>query len=136
MKRKVEGIDLAEQVASLTVRVKANENFEEGPEEYAVYKFVWCDYLIQPAWWQVGFTNVAGPFTQARYKFILDYYGDVDLFELGMIDPNTGYSDDGNKLYAFIAELIDLLNEYNATHDEPYMNDNGDPLEIGSGLAN
>ena len=54
--------------------------------------FVWCDYLIQPAWWQVGFTNVAGPFTQARYKFILDYYGDVDLFELGMIDPNTGYS--------------------------------------------
>lgn len=49
MKRKVEGIDLAEQVASLTVRVKANENFEEGPEEYAVYKFVWCDYLIQPA---------------------------------------------------------------------------------------
>ena len=136
VKRKVEGIDLAEQVASLTVRVKANENFEEGPEEYAVYKFVWCDYLIQPAWWQVGFTNVAGPFTQARYKFILDYYGDVDLFELGMIDPNTGYSDDGNKLYAFIAELIDLLNEYNATHDEPYMNDNGDPLEIGSGLAN
>ena len=136
VKRKVEGIDLAEQVASLTVRVKANENFEEGPEEYAVYKFVWCDYLIQPAWWQVGFTNVAGPFTQARYKFILDYYGDVDLFELGMIDPNTGYSDDGNKLYAFIAELIDLLNEYNATHDEPYMNDNGDPLGIGSGLAN
>ena len=136
VKRKVEGMDLSEQVASLTVRVKANENFEEGPEENAVYKFVWCDYLIQPAWWQVGFTNVAGPFTQARYKFILDYYGDVDLFELGMIDPNTGYSDDGNKLYAFIAELIDLLNEYNATHDEPYMNDNGDPLEIGSGLAN
>lgn len=79
VKRKVEGIDLAEQVASLTVRVKANENFEEGPEEYAVYKFVWCDYLIQPAWWQAGFTNVAGPFTQARYKFILDYYGDVEF---------------------------------------------------------
>ena len=122
--------------ASLTVRVKANENFEEGPEENAVYKFVWCDYLIQPAWWQSGFTNVAGPFTQARYKFILDYYGDVDLFELGMIDPNSGRSDDDNKLYAFIAELIDLLNEYNATHDEPYMNDNGDPLEIGTGLTN
>ena len=111
VKRKVEGMDLSEQVASLTVRVKANENFEEGPEENAVYKFVWCDYLIQPAWWQSGFTNVAGPFTQAR-------------------------SDDDNKLYAFIAELIDLLNEYNATHDEPYMNDNGDPLEIGTGLTN
>ena len=136
VKRKVEGMDLSEQVASLTVRVKANENFEEGPEENAVYKFVWCDYLIQPAWWQSGFTNVAGPFTQARYKFILDYYGDVDLFELGMIDPNSGRSDDDNKLYAFIAELIDLLNEYNATHDEPYMNDNGDPLEIGTGLTN
>ena len=96
VKRKVEGMDLSEQVASLTVRVKANENFEEGPEENAVYKFVWCDYLIQPAWWQSGFTNVAGPFTQARYKFILDYYGDVDLFELGMIDPNSGRSDDDN----------------------------------------
>ena len=105
-------------------------------DKNAVYKFVWCDYLIQPAWWQSGFTNVAGPFTQARYKFILDYYGDVDLFELGMIDPNSGRSDDDNKLYAFIAELIDLLNEYNATHDEPYMNDNGDPLEIGTGLTN
>ena len=53
-----------------------------------------------------------------------------------MIDPNSGRSDDDNQLYAFIAELIDLLNEYNATHDEPYMNDNGDPLEIGTGLTN
>ena len=132
VKRKVEGMDLSEQVASLTVRVKANENFEEGPEENAVYKFVWCDYLIQPAWWQSGFTNVAGPFTQARYKFILDYSGDVDLFGLGMIDPNSGLSEDDNKLFVFIA----ILNEYNATHDEPYMNDNGDPLEIGTGLTN
>ena len=102
VKRKVEGMDLSEQVASLTVRVKANENFEEGPEENAVYKFVWCDYLIQPAWWQSGFTNVAGPFTQARYKFILDYYGDVDLFELGMIDPNSGRSDDDKSYYSVV----------------------------------
>ena len=134
--RTVGGLDLTQEIATLTLRVKANENFEVGAEEYMQFKLCWCDYLIQPAWWTLyGFTFDAGPFTQARYQFILDYYGDVDLFEMGIVDPITGYAADYNKQYAFIAELIELLNEYNATHEEPYLNDNGEPLEFGSGLT-
>lgn len=135
--RKIDHLDLSKETATLTLRVKANEFFSEGPEEKSRFKFVWCDYLTQPAWWTpYGFASYAGPFSQARYQFILDYYGDVDLFELGMVDPNSGYMSDSNKLYAFIAELIDLLNEYNATHEEPYLNDNGEPLKIGASLSN
>lgn len=134
VKRQIAGLDLSKENARLTLRVKANENFEAGALEKAEFKLVWCDYLIQPAWWNL-FSYYGGPFSQARYQFILDYYGDVNLYEMGVAAEGASYADDYNILFAFIAELMESLNEYNETHDEPYLNDNGEPLQFGQGLS-
>jgi hypothetical protein len=134
--RTVSGIDLTQNTAYLTFQVKENENFAVGAEEYARYKIVWCDYLIKPAWWKQGvMDSYVGPFSQARYKFILDYYGDLDLFEMGIANDGA-YPADYDKLFALSTDLINLLNGYNATHATPYMNDDGvTPLKFGTGLT-
>ena len=106
-----------------------------GANEKQQYKLLWCNYLIQPAWWNL-FSYYGGPFSQARYQFILDYYGDVNLYEMGVAKEGASYPDNYNILFAFVAELIDLLNEYNEQHPgEPYLNDNGQPLAFGQGLS-
>lgn len=132
--RQIAGLDLSKKNACLTLRVKANENFETGAEEKEQYKLLWCNYLTEPAWWKV-FRFYGGPFSQARYQFILDYYGDVDLYEMGVAEEGASYASDYNILFAFISELIELLNDYNEQHPgEPYLNDNGQPLAFGEGL--
>lgn len=135
VKRQVAGLDLSKEKARLTLRVKANENFEAGAEEKEQFKLLWCDYLIEPAWWNL-FSYYGGPFSQARYQFILDYYGDVNLYEMGVAEEGAAYPSDYNILFAFVAELIELLNEYNEQHPgKPYLNDNGQPLVFGQGLS-
>ena len=134
VKREVASLDLSQENAQLTLRVKANENFETGANEKEQFRLLWCNYLIEPAWWNL-FSYYGGPFSQARYQFILDYYGDVDLYEMGVAEEGASYADNYNILFAFIAELIDLLNEYNEQHPrKPYLNDNGHPMAFGEGL--
>ena len=135
VKRQVAGLDLSKENACLVLRVRANENFEAGAEEKEQYKLLWCNYLIEPAWWNL-FAYYGGPFSQARYQFILGYYGDVNLYEMGVAGEGASYPDNYNVLFAFIAELIELLNDYNEQHPgEPYLNDNGQPLAFGQGLS-
>ena len=133
--RTVSGIDLTKETAYITLRVKENNEFVIGADEFSEYKISWCDYLLKPYWWGGSMNYYCGPFSQARYKFILDYYGDVDLVEEGIVD-SSGNATDYAVFYAFVAELIELLNEYNATHATPYMNDDGvTPLRFGSSLT-
>ncbi len=135
VKRQVAGLDLSKENACLTLRVKANENFEAGAEEKEQYKLLWCNYLIEPAWWNL-FAFYGGPFSRARYQFILDYYGDVNLYEMGVAREGASAPDNYSVLFVFIAELIELLNDYNEQHPgEPYLNDNGQPLAFGEGLS-
>ena len=130
VKRNVSGLDLSEENARLTFRVKESDNFGVGAEEYSEYTIAWCDYLIEPTTWSI-IRYYIGPFTQARFKFIIDYTGYTE-FSAFSPDGNIDY----NKIYNFQGQLIGLLNEYNEAHPgAPYLNDNGQPLEFGSGLT-
>ncbi len=134
--RQVAGLDLSQENARLTFRVKANENFEKGVQERGKYKLVWCDRLIKPTWWVTSVKNYLGPFSQARYQFILDYYGDLDFNEMGYVVDGSYLNEKMSELFAIVNELIALLDEYNAQHPgEPYLNDNGKPLAFGTSLS-
>jgi hypothetical protein len=130
--RVAEGMDLSRQAARLTLRVTDNEHFRAGVVESRTYSLVWCDYLVQPATWS-NIRSYIGPFSQARYKFIIDYMGYTDF---------TEFFNNYSAQFWLQGELIKLLDEYNADPANagrpegwPYKNDNGEPLRFGQGLT-
>ena len=132
VKRNITDVDLKHENARLTLRAVNSDELQIGITERNKYTLVWCDYLIQPETWNRTIRNYIGPFSQARYQFIIDFTG-LTEFE---------YCEDDNWVMGFQARLIRLLNEYNsnpanANRPEgwPYLNDNGRPLQFGNSLS-
>ncbi|MBO5601736.1 MAG: DUF4843 domain-containing protein [Prevotella sp.] len=134
IKRTVSGLDITERNAELTLRAVPTEDLGTSVEDALDYKIVWCDYLTEPATWSSwsAFKNYIGPFTQARYKFIIDFTGYTEF---------SMFANNYNLLFWFQGHLNQLLNEYNSNPANagrpegwPYLNDNGEPLQFGYGL--
>lgn len=131
VKRTASSVDLTKKNAKLTLRVAASDGLDVGRIERTKYSIVWCDFLIRPSSWD-AIEYYIGPFSQARFKFIIDFTGYTDFTEFDM---------DYNRIIGFQGLLLKLLNQYNtdpanAGREEgwPYLNDNGEPLQIGEGL--
>ncbi len=131
VQRKVSALDLTKETAKLTLKVVATDDLGVGVGDYSTYKLVWCDYLIKPSSWN-AISYYIGPFSQARYKFIIDFTGYTDFSE---------FSGDYNRIIWFQGYLKSLLRQYNEDpanegREEgwPYLNDNGEALKFGDGL--
>ena len=131
VKRTASGLDMTKKAAKLTLQVGTTDELGVSITERQKYSILWCDYLIRPASWG-AIEWYIGPFSQARYKFIIDFTGYTDFSE---------FENDYNRIIGFQGMLLKLLNKYNtdpanAGREEgwPYMNDNGEPLQIGEGL--
>ena len=132
VKRTAGGLDLSKQAAKLTLRVAPTDDLGAGRTERNEYSLIWCDYLIKPATWGIIEWYI-GPFSQARYKFIIDFTGYTEL---------SDFDGDYSRQIGFQGLLIKLLNDYNSDpanegREEgwPYLNDNGEPLQFGEGLS-
>lgn len=131
VKRSVTGLDLSHENAKLTLRVVPSDELGLGVEEFDTYSLVWCDYLVEPESWSI-ISYYIGPFSQARYKFIIDFTGYTDFSE---------FNNDYNGQLWLQGILNDYLEAYNSDPANegrpegwPYQNDNGDPLQFGEGL--
>lgn len=131
VQRNVEGLDLENEVARVTFQVRQTDELGVGVEENRTFTFAWCDYLVRPASWDF-IEYYLGPFSQARYSFIINYTG-ITEFD----DFNRNY----NLQMWLLGTLNEYLNEYNANPENagnvegwPYQNDNGEPLQFGRGL--
>lgn len=127
VKRTVSGLDLTKQAAKLTLCAGVTDDLIAGITERSKYSMVWCDYLIKPDWWTRSIDSYIGPFSQARYQFILDF-----------ANLTSVYPDDYSWVMGFQSKLINLLKEYNSNPANagrpegwPYKNDNGQPLQFG-----
>lgn len=127
VKRSVSGLDLSKQNAKLTLRAVPNSNFEEGVADKLNYSLVWCDYLVRPSSWSI-INYYIGNFSQARFKFIIDYTGYTSFEE---------FENDYPKILSLQALLKRLLEEYNANPANasnpagwPYLDDDGTPLSF------
>ncbi|MBO5603181.1 MAG: DUF4843 domain-containing protein [Prevotella sp.] len=128
IKRSVSSVDLTKNMAKLTLKVTPTDELIAGIIERSKYAIVWCDYLIKPDWWDRTIDYYIGSFTQAKYKFILDF-----------ANMTSYVFDDYSSIFGFQAKLVNLLNEYNsnpanANRPEgwPYLDDNGQPLRFGN----
>lgn len=132
VKRHISDVDLTKEFAKLTFCVKSSDDLTEGIVERNKYTLKWCDYFLKPSSWSRMIDYYIGPFTQARYKFIMDFTG-----------VTTFNDDDDNWVLGLQAQLTHLLNKYNddpANADRPegwpYKNDDGSPLAFGPNLKN
>lgn len=127
IKRNITDVDITKNLAKLTLKVASTDQLIAGIEERNQFSIVWCDYLIRPDWWDGTIDYYIGAFTQARYKFILDFSGMTEFV-----------FDDYGAIFSFQSKLINLLNAYNsdpanANRPEgwPYKDDDGTPLRFG-----
>lgn len=125
VKKNVPGLDLKKQRAKLFFRFVPNENFLTGQPTRNMFRVFWFDFLARPASWS-AIQSVAGNFSQAKYRFIID--------ELGVTEFNR-YQSNINLQLALQATLRKALKDYNdnpanAGRPEgwPYLNDDGNPL--------
>lgn len=125
VKKNVPGLDLKKQRARLVFRFVPNEHFLNAQPGREMFRITWFDFLARPnSWGLVEF--FIGPFSQARYRFIID--------ELGVTEFNR-YQNNINLQLALQATLRKALKDYNdnpanAGRPEgwPYLNDDGNPL--------
>lgn len=128
--KNVPGLNLKKQKARLSLLFKPNEHFLNAGGGLDTFRIVWSNFLTKPAAW----SNIesyngqifVGPFSQAKYKFILDYFGKVNF---------DSFYQNYQLLTGLQAALRKLLRDYNLDPANqgrpegwPYLNDNGTPL--------
>jgi hypothetical protein len=116
VKRNIPGMDLKTTMARLSLRFVPNDHFLLGAPDTDTFKVLWCDYLTTPESWTAYITNYLGPFSQARYKFIIDYADETEFYR---------YQNNLTMIQALQSYLRKTLAAYNAAHDTPYMDDDG-----------
>jgi hypothetical protein len=124
IQRAVPGLDLTSESARLVLRLVANDHFEPGVPGTSTFTVIWCDFLTRPTTW--SFIDLVGPFSQARYKFIIDLTGETEFsaYERGQMRVRT-------LLYTLREALASYnANPANAGRPEgwPYLDDDGTPL--------
>jgi hypothetical protein len=120
VKREVPGLDLRATMARLSTRLLPNEHFLEAVTGTNTFKVLWCDYLTKPDSWTYFIDSNLGPFSQARYKFIIDNAGETGF---------ARYQNNITMIQALQSYLRKTLAAYNAARPgEPYLDDDETPL--------
>ncbi|MDR3246113.1 MAG: DUF4843 domain-containing protein [Prevotellaceae bacterium] len=117
--KNIPGLNLRTDMARLTLRFVPNENFLYAVPNTDIFKLLWCDFLTKPDSWSYNITQSLGEFSQARYKFIIDYAKETEFYR---------YQSNPMALQALQSYLRKTLAEYNLAHDKQYMDDNELPL--------
>ncbi len=134
VKRTVQGLDLNKQKAQLFLRFIPDEHFQQGvPGDWIIvnpfnkFRVIWFNFLAPPPTWPL-IQSVTGPFTQAKYRFIImaTGYTEFSQFQSNFLG-----------LMGFQSGLRKALNDYNSdpanagrSEGWPYLDDNGTPLKF------
>lgn len=125
VKKNVPGLDLTKERAILTLLFVPNEHFLYATPGTDTFRIVWVNYLSKPNSW-TAVQGALGNFSQAKYKFILDFYGPVDF---------ERYRGNTNLSLGLQSALKKALRDYNNNPANqgrpegwPYLDDNGTPL--------
>ncbi|MBO9561133.1 MAG: DUF4843 domain-containing protein [Niastella sp.] len=125
VKKNVPGLNLKKERAKLVFRFVPNEYFLNEQPNRNMFRLAWFDFLARPNSWSY-IELFVGPFSQARYRFIIDVLGETQF---------DRYRGNLNLQLAVQASLRKALKDYNedpanAGRPEgwPYLNDDGTPL--------
>lgn len=118
-------------------RMVPNDVFAIGSENHQQFTVVLKNYLAKPSNWDtVNFPRMPlsryfGTYSRVKYQFMIEHLGLID-FDINY-NSQTSYNEETNVVspsYAvYLVQVMQrALNEYNATHDIPLTDEQGNPV--------
>lgn len=120
--------NMAKQPVSFAYNLKANENFELGPDRdtlnftsisavmnMVAIKVTAKDIVVKPANWETFIKTYFGVYSEVKYRFVIDVLG------LTAIPSTTTAS----RMNTYRNNLRTALTKYNAEHPEKLKDENG-----------
>jgi len=120
--------DMAKQPVSFGFRLKANDNFELGPDRdttnfssnsaimnMTAVKITAKDVVVKPANWDSFLQTYFGVYSEVKYRFI------IDVLALTSIPSTTTAS----RMNTYRTNLRNALTKYNNEHPEKLKDENG-----------
>ena len=122
-------------------RMVPNDDFRIGAEDHQQFTVVLKNYLAKPDNWDaVNFPRMPisryfGTYSRVKYQFMIEHLGLID-FDINY-NAQTSYNEETNVIstsYAIylLQVMQQALNEYNATHDTPLTDEQGNPVTFAS----
>ena len=118
-------------------RMVPNDLFAPGTENHQQFTVVLKNYLAKPSNWDtVNFPRMPisryfGTYSRVKYQFMIEHLGLID-FDINY-NAQTSYNEETNVIstsYAvYLLQVMQrALDEYNATHDTPLTDEQGNPV--------
>lgn len=125
----------AENDGEVSFRVVANDAFGLGAEDMQSFTVVLRNRIAKPDNWdsanypQVALSKYFGTYSRVKYQFMIEHLGLIDFIisynAATAIDEATNTVSPAYAVY--LQQLMqERLAEYNATHDTPLTDENGD----------
>jgi len=122
---------------TISFRVKENDLFSIGTENHQTFTVKLKNYLAKPDNWdsanypRVAISKYFGAYSRVKYQFMIETLGMID-FEINY-NTQTSYDEELNVISASYAIYLQqvmqkALNEYNASHSEPLVDEYGIPV--------
>lgn len=126
-----------EEDGEIHFRVKPGDTFQMGAENMQSFTVTLRNRIAKPDNWDaanyplVALSKYFGTYSRVKYQFIIEVTGLVD-FTISYF-ASTAINEERNLIspaYAvYLLQLVqEKLDEYNATHDTPLTDENGEPV--------
>lgn len=125
----------SESDGKVSFRMVPNDNFGQGAEDMQSFTVVLRNRIAKPDNWDsanypfVPLSDYFGSYSRVKYQFMIEHIGLIDFiisyFASTAIDESTNTISPAYAVY--LQQLMqERLAEYNATHDTPLTDENGD----------
>lgn len=125
----------SESDGTVSFRLAANDTFETGSEGMQSFTVVLRNRIAKPDNWdsanypQVALSKYFGTYSKVKYQFMIEHLGLIDFIisysASTAIDETTNTVSPAYAVY--LQQLMqERLAQYNATHDAPLTDENGD----------
>ena len=125
----------SEEDGEIYFRVVPSDDFDLGAEKMQSFKVVLRNRIAKPDNWDtanyplVALSKYFGSYSRIKYQFMIEHLGLIDF--IISYSAATAYDESTNTVspaYAVYLQQVmqEKLAEYNATHDTPLTDENGD----------
>lgn len=109
----------------VTVQIVDAEGYElkAGTPGNLVFTVYWSDRLVKPANWDASLAFFFGPYSTAKYQFIIDVLGIAEFDIYSRFNPTGKYTT--IEMYDFRSRMKEALQVYNDAHDPDMTDETG-----------
>ena len=112
--------ELQEHALRLVLRVRSNENFQQGQMEYNYKVFIAHDIISRPSWWTDEIsTNYLGDYSDDKYRYFIQVNEGIDFIEISQ-----------SEIRAYALKLKYWLEEQKIATGKPITDEHGNEITV------